>query len=469
MNKKDQVCRKIIECGILGLLIFSPLPAASVHAWSILVIQLAVVIMLAAYMLMGDKPQPNPFLSKILHKPTYLFGGFFALLALQILPLPKFMVKILSPQTFEFYKNFFADFSEINFISISVIPFQTIREGLEILAYVMLGFLIVRTITNRKQIIRLFYVITAMGIFQALYGFFELYSHNPRILFYKKVHYLDCVTGTFVNRNHLSGYLEMILPVSVGLIIARIGIFNWSGLRLKEKLMLISERGLSWIILMSLGIVSMAMAIIFSESRSGIFILVFSFILLAGLASLYYQRENKEKKKIKNYLKILFLVILIFSFYLGIEATIARFSLDRLLHENRPVVWGNTIEMFSDFPFFGSGLGTFGFVYPAYEESRLFVKYSHAHNDYLEYLAETGIIGSILLWGAILYLLVSVFLMWKDRRHPLARALGLGGIVALVNILIHSITDFNLHIPANMILFTVIISATAVTAFYKKR
>lgn len=469
MNKKDQVCRKIIECGILGVLIFSPMPAASVHGWSILAIQLAVVIMLAAYVLMADKPQPNPFLSKILHKPAYLFGGFFALLILQVLPLPKFLVKILTPQTFEFYKNFSADFSEMHFMSISVIPYQTIREGLEILAYVLLGFLIVRIITNRKQIMRLFSVIVAMGIFQALYGFFELYSSNPRILFYKKVHYLDCVTGTFVNRNHLSGYLEMIIPAAVGLIIARLDLFSWKGMNWKHKLYHVSQRSPAWNVFLLLGIISMALAILFSKSRSGVFILIFSFILLIGLAALYTGRYLEEKKNVTNFLKIVFLLIVVLSLYAGMEATLARFSMDELLQEQRPVVWGNTVEIIADFPIFGSGLGTFGSVYPVYEESGTPVRYSHAHNDYLEYLAETGIVGMVLLLGGIIFILVKVFLVWKERRHPIVKGLVLGGIVAVVSILIHSITDFNLHIPANMILFTVILSATAVTAFYKKR
>jgi O-antigen ligase len=469
MNKKDKVCRKIIECGILGVLIFSPLPAASVHEWSILAIQLAVVIMMAAYVLMADKPQPNPFLSQILHKPSYLFGGFFVLLILQVLPLPKFLVKILSPQTFEFYKNFSADFSEISFMSISVIPYQTIREGLEILAYVMLGFLIVRTVTSRKQIMRLFSVIVAMGIFEALYGFLELYSSNPRILFYKKVHYLDCVTGTFVNRNHLSGYLEMIIPVTVGLLIARLDLFSWKGMNWKHKLHHVSQRSPAWNVFLLLGIITMALAILFSKSRSGVFILIFSFILLFGLAALYTGRYLDEKKNVTNFLKIVFLLIVVLSLYAGMEATLARFSMDELLQDQRPVVWGNTVEIISDFPVFGAGLGTFASVYPVYEESGTPVRYSHAHNDYLEYLAETGIVGMALLLGGIIFILVKVFLVWKERRHPVVKGLVLGGIAAVVSILIHSITDFNLHIPANMILFTVILSATAVTAFYKKR
>lgn len=469
VSKKDKVCRRIIEWGIIGVLIFSPLPAASVYEWSVLVIQLVVIVMLGAYFLMKQKPRNNKFLSKSMEVPSFLFWGFFIFLFVQVLPLPKFLVKVISPKTFYFYQNFSPDFSSIHFLSLSVVPSQTLSEGLEILTYVLLGFLILRTVTRRAQIMRLFSVIVGVGVFEALYGLFELYSSNPRILFYKKIHYLDCVTGTFVNRNHLSGYLEMVIPLAVGLVIARIDFFDWSGLKWKEKLVRISERGLAWNGLISLGIVGMALAIIFSKSRSGVFVLVFGFILLSGLAGLYFRRGEEEKKGIKTFLKVVFLVIVVISLYIGIGATLERFSLDKILQEQRPRVWGNTLEIIGDFPIFGSGLGTFESVYTAYEESGKFVKWSHAHNDYLQYAAEVGVVGLALLLGGILFMLVNSFRIWRERRHPQVKGLALGGIVGLVGILIHSITDFNLHIPANMVLFTVILSLTMVMAFYRSK
>jgi len=467
-SKRDVFCSQVIEWGIIGVLVFSPLPAASVYEWSVLVIELMVLVMLAAYVLIKNKPRNNELLFRSLEIPSYLFRGFFIFLGLQVIPLPKFLVKVLSPKTFSFYSQFAPDFSSTHFLTISAVPSQTIREGLEIGTYVLLGFLILRTVTRRHQIMRLFAVIVGVGVFEALYGFFELYSRNPRLLFYKKVHYLDCVTGTFVNRNHLSGYLEMAIPLALGLIIARVDFFEWSGMRIKEKLLRISEKGLAWNGLIFLGVVAMALGIVFSKSRSGVFILVFSFVLLSGLAGLYYRRGEEEKKGVKAFLKVVFLVIVVFSLFIGISATLERFSLDELLKEQRPEVWGKTIEMIGDFPVFGSGLGTFGAVYPVYEASSRFVFWEHAHNDYLEYTAELGLIGTVLLLGGILWLLMNAFRVWKERRHPQVKGLALGGIAALVGILIHSITDFNLHIPANMVLFSVILSLTVVTAFYKR-
>ena len=65
-------------------------------------------------------------------------------------------------------------------------------------------------------------------------------------------------------------------------------------------------------------------------------------------------------------------------------------------------------------------------------------------------------------------MLVHSFLIWRVRRHPEVKGLALGGMIAIICILVHCIVDFNLHIPANMLVFTIVLSLTIVTAFYKR-
>jgi len=353
-------------------------------------------------------------------------------------------------------------------MSLSLIPSHTFREGLELFTYFLLGFLIIKTVTTRKQIKKIIYVLVIMGFFEAFYGMYEMYNKNPRLLFFEKIYTVDVVTGTFVNRNHLSGYLEMIIPLALGLIIARISLFSLAGLKWRDKILRLSEKGLSANLLLSAGIVVMAVAIIFSESRSGVFILIFTFILFFELTVLYFGKVRERQKWIKNFLKVSFVIITIVALNIGIGSVIERFALDDLLHEGRPVVWGKVVKIIGDYPLFGTGLGTFASIYPAYDESGRSVRYSHAHNDYLEFLSELGVVGLILLFGGLGFIVVSSFLIWRVRRHPEVKGLALGGLVAVVAILIHSITDFNLQIPANMMLFTVIVSLTLVTAFYKR-
>lgn len=467
LSKKDRMCRKIIEYGILGLIIFSPLPAASVHEWSILIIQLSVLTMMGAYLLMKDKPSPNEYLIKSLRWPKYLFIGFFMFLVIQIIPLPKFILKIISPNGYLFLSQYLTDFQNMKFLSISLIPSHSFRQALELLAYFLLGYLIIKTVTKRQQFQRILSVLIGMGVFQAFYGLFELYNNNPRILFYKKIYALDSVTGTFVNRNHLSGYLEMAIPLAIGLIIARVNLFSLSGLKWREIMVRLSEKKLSVLLLTFFGIILMCLGIIFSKSRSGIFLMFFSFILFFGFTVLYFDKSRLQKRWIETFLILVFLGVTLISLQIGISASMERFAMDDLLREGRPIYWANTMGLFSDFPLIGMGLGTFTSVYPDWEVLGIPIRLYHAHNDYLEYLSELGVIGMTLLLGGILLMGINSFIVWRKRKSAEVKGLALGGLVAVVCILVHSITDFNLHIPANMILFTVVLSLTAVIAYFR--
>ena len=467
-SSKDNVCAKFIEYGILGLIIFSPLPAASVYEWSVLVIQLVVLIMLGAYIVMKTEPHLNDSLAHAVKPAQYAFYAFWFFIILQLLPLSVTLINVISPETYAYQKLYTVDFSEIKFMSLSLIPSHTMQRGLELFSYFLLGFLVLKTARKRYQILRIWTVLVSMGVFEALYGLFELYNRNPRILFYKKVYSLDSVTGTFVNRNHLSGYLEMIIPLAIGLLIARISIFSQASLTWRERLLRLQEKGFALNLIVFFAVIVMAMAIIFSKSRSGIFILLLIFILFFGLVTIYFEIYPLRKKWIKNSLRITFLIILLLSFYFGISATIERFSLDSLLYEERPAYWAHSLKTLSDYPLMGTGLGTFGALTPILERESVPRAIVHTHNDYLEYLSELGSIGFLLLFGGILFMVIISFFTWRKRRHPEVKGLTLGGIISLVCILTHSITDFNLHIPANMVLFSVVLPLTLATAFYKR-
>jgi len=426
--------------------------------------------MTIVYFLMKEEPEINDYVSDAVKWPKYLFIAFFGFVFVQLIPWPKFLVKFLAPNTYSFREIYSPEFSSLKYMTLSLIPTRTVQESLELLTYFLLGFLIIKTITQRHQIMRLIYLLVIMGMAEALYGLFELYRGEPRILFYKKIFNLDSATGTFVNRNHFSGYLEMIIPLAIGLIIARADFFSLSKMNWREKIVHLARKWLSVDLIVISGIVLMSLAIILSKSRSGVFLLVFTFILFFELTVLYLTRARHQQRWTRNFLIVMFIIITFFSLYVGIEATIQRFSLDQLLKGGRPLYWNNVTMIIGRFPLFGMGLGSFGSLYPSFEKG-VELDYghlSHAHNDYLEYFAELGLFGGILLIGGILFMTVNSFLIWKERKHPEAKGWALGGIIAVVAILIHSLTDFNLHIPANMLLFTVVLSLTVVTACFEK-
>ncbi len=465
---KNRLLEKILEFGIPGLLIFSPLPAASTPEWSVLVIQVWVLVLAAVYILMDRKPALPPQLDKLTKRLKIFFAGFFAVLIFQIIPLPVFFIKIFSPQTLAFREQFSTGTDNAVFMTLSLSPLHTFREGMEILAYVILGFLVLKTVNSGRRMRRLIYILAGMGVFQAFYGMFELYRDNPRILFYEKEINLDVVTGTFVSQNHLTGYLEMIIPLTIGLILARMDVFALAGKKFKDSLIHISSRGMAANGILSAAVVVMSAGVIMARSRSGAFSLVLIFILFAGLSSLLFRRTLLESSWAKWAVWTLFVLVVVFAMYAGIERTMQRFSMENLTQEQRPQFWSNTVDIVLDFPLFGTGLGTFAYVYPAYEDFGIYGLLQHAHNDYLEYFSELGLFGMIFLLGGILYVVFFSVAEWKKRRDSFVKGTGLGALISLVVIGVHSVTDFNLHIPANMIVFTVVLTLLPAAAVYRK-
>jgi len=461
--------KKILQYGLLALLLWSPLPAASVEEWSIFVIELAVAVMAAAYVLTDPKPALNPHLPPVLKRVKPVAAALFGFLALQVVPLPSGLVRILSPGSYGFRKLYAPEFVRMKFMTLSIVPSATITTGLFLASLFILGFLVLRTVTRGRQIRTLLAVIVGSGAFQALYGLFELTRDDPRILFYRKVFSPESVTGTFVNRNHFSGYLEMIVPLALCLAIARMNMMTFGIKGFREKLLLWTSKGILVNVLILAAAVSMSLAIVLSNSRSGLVVLGFTVFLLLGFSVAAFSRTGFRQPWVGKTVRATFLCVTILAVSVGVGSTIRRFALDDLLHEDRPQYWSSTVEIIGDFPLFGTGLGTFASAYGAYEKtSSSDMQLVHAHNDFLEYAAELGLVGSVLLVGGVLYLAVSAYLVWRQRRNAQARALALGGIVSLAGIGLHAVTDFNLHIPANMVLFTVVLGLTLVMAYYRK-
>jgi O-antigen ligase len=461
--------RRTIDGMMIALLVLSPLPAASVPAWSVLAIELAVAVLAAAYLLLEPKPRVNGEALKALRPARCAAAAFFAYLAFQVLPLPSGLVRVLSPATYGFRRLYDPGFAELKFMSLSLVPARTIEQGLELLAYFLLGFLVIRTVTHGAQVRRIIYVLAGCGVFQTLYGLSQLPAGAPRILFYPKVYSLGSVTGTFVNRSHLSGYLEMIVPLAVGLLIARMSLFSFGVKGSRERFQLMMAQGVAGNLALAGAVVVMSLGIVRSNSRAGLVVLVAGFFLFVGLSILAYGRVAYRDLWVRNLIRATVLVILVMALAIGIGSTIQRFALDNLLHEDRPLYWANVADMVRAFPVFGTGLGTFAAVYPAFEtRGGPEMLLAHAHNDYLEFLSELGLIGTALLLGLVLWLAVRAFLVWKERRSPEAKGLALGGIVSLAGMAIHAVTDFNLHIPANLVLFAVVLGLTFVSAHHRK-
>jgi putative inorganic carbon (hco3(-)) transporter len=192
-------------------------------------------------------------------------------------------------------------------------------------------------------------------------------------------------------------------------------------------------------------------ALFLAASRGGII----SFSAEVGLLIVLILARRREKKVVVAGAMILALAVILVS-WLGIGRALDRFAAYKKLEtsEGRRVeMVHDSMHIFQDHRVLGSGLGTLQEVFPLYETVYDGFIVNHSHNDYVEALAETGLIGS--LCGLIFL----VMLFWKSWKilsvegDPRSFAYHMGAVVACLGILVHAGVDFNFHIPSNALLF----------------
>lgn len=120
----------------------------------------------------------------------------------------------------------------------------------------------------------------------------------------------------------------------------------------------------------------------------------------------------------------------------GVDAHAGNFAvIERLAH------WQAAVEMARDHPFFGVGLGNYSVRYAQYRLINWQLPLGHAHNTYLNLLAETGVVG---LLAYLAYWAVMLRIGWSLRRHPepFARSLGVGLLGCWIYLAAHSFFDY---------------------------
>jgi O-antigen ligase len=124
-------------------------------------------------------------------------------------------------------------------------------------------------------------------------------------------------------------------------------------------------------------------------------------------------------------------------------------------------LWRDTARLVGAHPLIGSGLGTFPVAFTAVQTTFLGKFVNHAHNDYLELASDLGIPAALLFFGSVVLLLTNLAKRAVSSEAGFEKAVALGCLGSIAAILLHSLTDFNLYIPANALLFSLILGLAA--------
>ncbi len=242
--------------------------------------------------------------------------------------------------------------------------------------------------------------------------------------------------GTFVNRNHFAGYMELLLPVPIALLITH-------------------RATLENHVFYVFAAVMMGVALCFSLSRGGLISLCAQLIFLVSLRSQMRVARQQGGKSTRLFqwagVTAIFLLIVAGIIAMGAEPLIFRLA-GSDFETDRGAIWADSWRVFRAHPLLGTGWGTFETSFPLYANDNGLNIASEAHNDYLQVLADAGLIGfGILLW--FLIVLVRQLSWGLKSSSPQTAALVLASATGLFGLLVHSLFDFNLQLPSHALLF----------------
>jgi O-antigen ligase/tetratricopeptide (TPR) repeat protein len=319
---------------------------------------------------------------------------------------------------------------------------------------------------------RVLLTILCSGLLVAVVGIIQCFTWNGKILWAFVPYDWGAphpdvplrAQGPFVNSSHFANYLAMIFPLAVVATCFRT---------------ILSRQGLYRVLRPVWGVTSffVGVGILLSASRGGWIGLILGLgVVLWGIAS---ERKTTEKSDrllpwFFSFRVVLASATVVLLLALSLVGASARRQMDARLDETlqgevsgrtRVAIWADTGKMIQDFPLWGVGLGAWASAFPHYQRPMWSgVYFREAHNDYVELAAETGIVGCALL--AWFFASVAARL-WRGGQVVSARGrpvfiavVGAVGVMA-----VHEVVDFNLQIPANAVLFTVLLGiALRITA-----
>jgi O-antigen ligase len=316
---------------------------------------------------------------------------------------------------------------------ISIYPYLTKVDLLLWSAFLILGFLALqcfRTIEHARQ---LAWFLATLAFFVSLFAIVQYFTFNGNLYWTISLPPGAVPFGPFVNHNHFAGFVELsVLPGLALLLFSNVP---------REKRVL-----LGLFTAVSIG------ALLFSASRGGIFAFAFGFLLLCLFAGIFGRTTHAVL--VASVVVVLSCVVIT---WLGATHTMGRFETMTEAAEmgssGRLTFYDGAWQIFRSHPWVGTGVGTFETVYPQYETKYTGDIVKHAHNDYLELLADAGVTGELF---AVLLIVLLVALALGRLRAPegkRGRAVAAGCLSACAALLAHSFVDFNFHIPSNALLF----------------
>jgi len=432
----------------LFLLIFSPLAFGAVEQWSLAVMESLSLSALVLF-LAGKRGKGAACLYEV---PGLLPLSFFlGYILLQLVPMPPGLLKIVSPGTYALYKDTLWSADPSAWGSLSIHKKATLSEFFRMGSYAAFYVLTVQLLTRKELLKKTVGTVAVFASALAFFGMLQRFLWNNKIYWVRELTAGGDPFGPYVNRNHYAGLIDMLLPLVVSLSIYYRPRYLSTSLR--DRAVEVFDNSRTKLhVLLGLSGVLLATSVFLSLSKGGIISLCLSLVFMAGMM------RNKGREG-RGWVLVAFTLMLVFYSvgWFGWDRIFERFAALRdaqgSISEARVGIWRDSLGIVKDFPLTGTGLGSYLRIYQKYRSITADGIVDHAHNDYLELITEGGAVAVALFGWFVAAAIYNAYKGFRRRRDRYSTFLFIGAVSGVVSMLIHSLTDFNLHIGANGLYF----------------
>lgn len=395
--------------------------------------------------------------------PVGLLGAYTAIVAAQLLPLGDALHPLLGP---------LVGSGEL----VSVDPFSTRHYLLKTLGFAAAFMLVLRLVTTAWRVKALLLVLLLSGVAQTALAV-AFYSAPAGFTYlFNEVVPGTRARGSFANPDHLACYVALCFAAGLGLILAQSGQGGPAAPGWRQGLVSLLHFIQSTKMLVRLLLLVVVICLVMTHSRMGNAAFFMSLLAVGVLCAL--RSHALRRTAVWLVLSVVVVDLVVIGQWVGMDRVVERLAATPLVAET--AVPGREVElpawrqealderlraadaalaMVAARPLLGFGGGTFYVAFPPFKSSEHRLGfYDHAHNDYVELAADTGLPGLLLLVLLVLATAWRAFRLLGRDDDPLARGVAAGVLMAICFIGLHSLVDFNLQIPANALTFTVLLA-----------
>lgn len=315
-------------------------------------------------------------------------------------------------------------------------------------------------IDHRKRLRRIVYFIIIFVAVMAFFGTLQRLA-SPDAIYGMRSSSGAIIFGSFVNQHHFAALMVMASALTLALLFGR-------AVKKDRRILLV------------VAAVMMGIAMIFTGSRGGLlsYLSVIGFILAAGAfgGKKAASAENDEEEGvIRNKWMLagaaVALIVTIFGLVvlLGGDQSLLRvvgLQTEGDFSTGRTHFWSVALKIFWNNPIIGTGLDAFGNSYPLYDTWNGTYRVERAHNEYLQILADAGIVGFACVAAFIFLLFRASIGVIHTATDGFRKHAAIGALAGCFGVLVHSFFDFPLRTPANAFFFLTLVAIATVSIYY---